>query len=128
MNPVWWLGNADSPTPPDWYRPGKRSRNFTWHVRNPFHNFTFYVIGIADKPFTRVGRFPGEVSNPNGGWNWAVCRYKWRRLPFIGYNRGRFKFYCGWRGSGNFGMKFNFSGKPKVKASSSLEQDRQYQL
>lgn len=53
LNPLWWLGNADDPVPPpDWYRPGRRFRKARRHLRNPLHNFTFYVIGIADKDFT----------------------------------------------------------------------------
>ena len=58
-----------------------------------------------DKPFMRVGRFPAEVGNPNGGWNWAVCRYKRLRLPFIDFKRGRFEFYGGWRESGASNIK-----------------------
>lgn len=113
-NPVWWLGNANDPVPPENYRVGKCCRQFTWRLRNPCHNFTFYVIGIEDKPHTRVGRFPSKTTNPNGGWNWAVSRYKRLRLPFVDYKRRRFEFYCGWRSGGNFGMKLNFSqGKPK---------------
>src|SRR5690349_10699067 len=57
MNPIWWFGNADDPVPPENYRKGKCCRQFTWRVRNPCHNFTFYVMGIEDKPHTRVGRF-----------------------------------------------------------------------
>ncbi len=109
LNPIWWVGNADDPAPPKSYRPGKRTRKFTWYLRNPFHNFTFYVIGIEDKVFLRVGRYADRVANPNGGWNWAVCRYQWLRLPFVDYHRGRFEFYFGWRNGGNFGMKLNFA-------------------
>ena len=123
LNPVWWFGNADDPEPPERYRPGKCCRNFLWHLRNPCHNFGFYVIGIADQPFTRVGRFPGEVANPNGGWNWAVCRYKRLRLPFIDYHGGRFEFYLGWRADGNFGVKFNFH-KPADKPAPRPKDDR----
>jgi len=113
INPFWWFGNADEPEPPSWYRTNQCCRTFMWHVRNPCHNFTFFVCGIADKSFTRAGRYPGKIANPNDGWNWTVCRYKRWRLPFIAYNRGRFQFYCGWRTGGNFGMKFNFGGQKK---------------
>ena len=82
-------------------------------MRNPFHNFDFYVTGIADKSSTRIGPFPRQLANPNGGWNWAVCRYKWVRLPFVDYQRGRFEFYCGWRTAGNFGFKLNYQRKKK---------------
>jgi hypothetical protein len=107
-NPAWWFGNVDRPTPPDWYRPEDPCRTNRWYWRNSLHNFTHYVIGIYDKPFVRVGRFPDKVFAPEGGWNWAVCKYKFLRLPFLSYSRGGFKFYCGWRERGNFGMKLNF--------------------
>lgn len=107
-NPVWWLGNADDPVPPDWYRPGSRCRGVLWQLRNPLHNFTFHVIGIADKCFTRTGKFPDAVFAPDGGWNWAVARYGWLRLPFVSYNGERWRFYLGWRERGNFGGKINF--------------------
>jgi len=107
-NPVFWLGNEDDPDPPEDYRPDDRNRRRKWYFRNPCHNFTFYVIGIADKEFDQTGRFPGEVFNPNGGWNWTVCRYKCSCLPFLSVQRGGFQFYCGWRERGNFGMKLKF--------------------
>ncbi|HEY6226544.1 MAG TPA: hypothetical protein VI282_05410 [Verrucomicrobiae bacterium] len=122
MNPVWWFENADDPVPPTWYRKGKRCRKFMWSMRNPLHNFDHYVIGIGDKHFTRVGRSPDRVANPNGGWNWAVCRYRNLRLPFVDYQRGRFEFYVGWRNGGNFGAKLNFAQKrsaPKKPNSAS---------
>src|SRR5258705_13196114 len=61
LNPIWWLGNADDPEPPKTYRPGKRTRVLTCHFRNPFHNFTFYVIGIGDKVHLPVGRYADSV-------------------------------------------------------------------
>ena len=94
-----------------------------WHMRNPFHNFDFYVAGIVEKPFTRVGRFADRISNPNDGWNWAVCRYKRLRLPFIDYKRGGFEFYFGWRTVGAFGIKFNFT-KPKEVPAHTPEKGR----
>lgn len=115
-NPIWWFGNLDDPMPPDWYRPGSGCRNVLWQLRNPLHNFTFYVIGIADKPFTRTGKFPDAVFAPDGGWNWAVAKHKWVRLPFVSYNGERWRFYLGWRERGNFGGKVNF-GKLKTTDS-----------
>lgn len=120
FNPVWWLENCDDPVPPAWYRPDDRQRAMKWRFRNPFHNFDFYVIGVADKKITRSGPYPEKISNPNGGWNFAVSRRKIVVLPFISYQRGRFEFYLGWRTRGNFGMKLNFSSanenqKPEPK-------------
>ena len=109
FNPVWWFENSDDPVPPAWYLPGDKNRNTKWLFRNPFHNFNFYVIGIADKKFMRSGRYPEKISNPNGGWDFAISRREIIFLPFISYQRGRFEFYLGWRTQGNFGVKFNIS-------------------
>jgi hypothetical protein len=98
---------VDDPVPPDWYRPDDRRRRGKWYCRNSLHNFTFYVIGVADKKFDRVGRHSLEVFNPNDGWNWAACKYKWLRLPFISYKKRDFRFYMGWRERGNFGAKLS---------------------
>lgn len=112
-NPVWWFGNADDPEPPEWYKPDDPSRRRKWLMRNPLHNFTFYVIGVADKPFERVGRHPKDVFNPEGGWNLATSRHRCWRLPFISYTRGRFATYWGWRERGNFGVKLTFRRQHK---------------
>jgi hypothetical protein len=111
-NPIWWFGNVDDPDPPDWYRPEQPFRRFLWRLRNPLHNFVFYVVGVADKDFTRSGRYPADVFKPSPGWNWAVTRYKWARLPFASFHHGRFKWYAGWRERGNFGFKLTLSSSP----------------
>jgi len=114
LNPVWWFGNIDDPKPPTWYRPDSKHRIFLWHLRNPFHNFDFYVIGVADKRFFRSGKYPEQNSNPHGGWDFEVARRKLAVLPFLSYRRDWFNFYFGWRDRGNFGIKLNFS-KPADK-------------
>ena len=114
-NPIWWFGNVDDPEPPAWYRPGSASRGWLWQLRNPFHNFTFYVIGIADKPFTRTGRFSKAVFAPDGGWNWAVARYGWLRLPFVSFSGEWGRCYFGWRERGNFGFKINCGKLPAAE-------------
>ena len=112
LNPVWWFGNIDDPTPPAWYRPDGKHRVGKWRLRNPFHNFDHYVIGVADKQFVRSGRYPERNSNPNGGWDFEVARRKLALLPFTSYQRGGFNFYFGWREHGSFGIKLNFSTPP----------------
>lgn len=106
-NPVWWLGNADDPVPPDWYRPQGRGRAALWQARNPLHNFTFYVIGVADKDFLRYGSEPEAVFSKDGGWNWAMIQRGWLHLPFVSYQGRRLQFYALWRERGNFGLKLN---------------------
>jgi len=105
LNPIWWLGNADDPLAPDWYRPGQPFRNVIWYFRNPFHNLNFFVIGVSDKPFIRSGRFPRNTFNPNDGWNSSVIRYYRLRLPFVSFKRNRVRIYFGWRTGGAFGIE-----------------------
>ena len=120
VNPVWWFGNIDDPAPPAWYRPDSHHRDFLWHLRNPFHNFDHYVIGIADKKFRRTSLESESGPNLQKHWDLAVARRKLAVLPFIGYHRDRFNFYFGWRERGNFGIKLNFSKPPKSIHPSNL--------
>jgi hypothetical protein len=116
FNPLWWLGNADEPVAPSWYRPNEKMRTFLWHLRNPLHNFNNYVVGIHDKESVRSSRYPRGLSKPSGGWNFAVSKYGHLRLPFIDYHRGKFEFYFGWRVLGNFGIKMNWhDDQQKIK-------------
>ena len=115
LNPVWWLGNIDDPLPPKWYRPADRHRTTKWYCRNPFHNFDFYVIGVADKNFVRSGRYPERNSNPHGGWDFELVRRKLALLPFVSYERSWITFYLGWREHGAFGAEMRFHHQPQVK-------------
>jgi hypothetical protein len=112
LNPVWWMENSDEPVPPKWYKPEDRHRVMKWHFRNPFHNLSNYVIGVADKKFVRGGKYPERNSRPRGGWDFAVARCKMVLLPFISCQRNGFNFYIGWRERGNFGVKLNYSQPP----------------
>jgi hypothetical protein len=103
VNPVWWFGNIDDPAPPVWYRPDSHHRDFLWHLRNPFHNFDHYVIGIADKKIKRTSRISEGASESRSHWDFAVARRKLAMLPFVSYQRER----------GNFGIKLNFPKLPK---------------
>lgn len=113
INPVWWFGNAEEPVPPAWYEPTNSLRTAKWHFRNPFTNFTYYVIGVADKDTVRSGRYPTLVGNPNGGWNFAVTRRRIVYLPFWDYKSSHMEFYFGWRERGNFGIKLVFHHPPE---------------
>jgi hypothetical protein len=113
LNPVWWFENADEPLPPDWYQPDDPHRVLKWRFRNPFHNFTHYVIGVEDKEFSRSGKFPERNSDPRGGWNFAIGRRWLAPLPFVSYERSWCTFYFGWREHGSFGLKLAFHRQPK---------------
>jgi hypothetical protein len=124
LNPVWWFGNLDDPEPPPSYRPDDPHRKTMWAFRNPFHNLTFYVIGVADKPSYRSGYYPQRVSHPHGGWHFAVTRRHVLLLPFVSYNRDWCTFYLGWRTRGTFGAKLNIPGNPRRKAEAAARQTR----
>lgn len=107
-NPVWWIGNVDTTVPPPDYKPDDPRRARKWYWRNPGHNFTFYVVGIADREFTRIGRHPEDVFRPGGGLNWAVSLYGlYPPLPFVSYQGRHCSTYLGWRERGNLGAKLN---------------------
>lgn len=108
LNPAFWLGNDEDPLPPPNYLPDNPDRVSSWYWRNPLHNFTFYVVGVADQSFERIGLSPEVVFSPEGGWNWCVVKCGWMELPFISYKQGKFQAYYGWRDRGNFGVKLNF--------------------
>ena len=108
LNPVWWLGNLDDPLPPPWYRPADKHRTTKWYFRNPFHNFDFYVIGVADKNFVRSGYYPEGNSNPHGGWDFELARRNCVLLPFVSYARRWTTVYFGWREHGAFGIELKF--------------------
>jgi hypothetical protein len=114
-NPLYWLLNDDDKRAPDSYRPDDYGivREIMWLFRNPFHNLTFYVLGVADKEFTVMGQYSSHVFNPDGGWKWHVVVYKKLRLPFVSYI-GRIKFYIGWRERGNLGLKLTFNRRIKL--------------
>ncbi|MBY0548242.1 MAG: hypothetical protein K2W95_13185 [Candidatus Obscuribacterales bacterium] len=108
LDPRFWLQNIDEPMPPSTYLPSDSARVDKWYWRNPFHNFTFYVIGVADQRFQRVGLCPRDTFNPADGWNWCVSSYGPVELPLLSFRRGKLQVYFGWRDRGNFGIKFNW--------------------
>jgi hypothetical protein len=111
INPLWWGGNANDgirpvdymPTSPAWWA------TICWFFRNPFHNLTFYVIGVCDRPSITYGSEPGNVFSASGsGWLWTVTVvYGWLPLPFVSHIGKTWKIYAGWRSlGGSFGLKF----------------------
>ena len=108
-NPVWWFMNHDDPEVPGWYKPEDSpfTRELKWHTRNPLHNFTYYVIGIADRPFVRCGRNPDSIWARGGGWNFRTFHAgPFIHLPGVSYKGETWEFYLGWRSHGNFGAAF----------------------
>lgn len=105
LNPIWGLfGNDDDGLyGDDVWRAGRAKTLWLavqWWLRNPFHNFTHYVIGVADRAHVYHGR-DMDVQ----GLILAYVECSFLRLPFVAFNwRGLFS-YIGWRPSGAFGIK-----------------------
>ena len=115
LNPVWWLTNADRPYDP-WWKPDSPEwwRKCSFAIRNPGHNLTHYVIGVADRDAHQVGTAAGHVWNPEGGWNFAVTHAgPLIHLPFVS-RRGKYvECYAGWRQAGNFGLALRRAKPPE---------------
>ena len=84
-----------------------------WYKRNPVHNLTWYVLGVADRERTVSGEYGNAFHKPGGGF-----LYCWTdvsiggipvSLPFVSYISPHVKAYFGWRPSGAFGPKLNIS-------------------
>ena len=116
FNPIWWLGNADEDYDSNW-KPDKSHewRKFTYALRNPGHNFTHYVIGVADRDFVRYGSDPDQVWNQEGRVNQAMIHAGPLRLPFYSRQGRHFDQYIGWRESGNFGIAFRKAHAPELE-------------
>lgn len=93
-----------------------------WQIRNPFHNFCFYVIGTADKQndefvfiklskkeccFLKYQEIATTVfADKDSSFFFGLHGNK----PFISLRirylkNQKFDFYLGWRERGNFGIK-----------------------
>lgn len=111
------------------------SKATAWNLRNPLHNFCFYVIGSADRSnseFTLLKITPDEYClfkyYPEAKKVFASEKTSFYMAlhggkPFVSlrivYNATRKgDFYFGWRERGNFGIKFVPFGKRKQKKGS----------
>lgn len=111
--------------------PNTTDKFWRWWRRNPLHNFTFYVIGSADRfnsafallkvgdrgscifypqyhpteyPFDHIGLYLAL----HGGKPFLSLRFPWTR-------HRSFNFYCGWRCRGNFGMVLHPFKRTRIK-------------
>jgi hypothetical protein len=107
LNP---LGNWNEPLP----YPKKRKLQaedqwlppaIWWAIRNPFHNFNHYWIGIVPRNNRYEWYKPednGWTRHENGNWSW--WSKPWRLiLPYYRVD-GSWTFYFGWLSRGNFGI------------------------
>lgn len=113
-SPIWWIGVADNPVPPDSYNPGHANRQRDWMWRNWLHNFRRYVVGVA-----HLDRFifGGIVSTGNAfmqpaGFLFGVTIVPSRGmivLPYVSYrlrtNTRVYDLAIGWSRFGMFMLK-----------------------
>ncbi|MFN4173668.1 MAG: hypothetical protein ACK4HV_00995, partial [Parachlamydiaceae bacterium] len=101
--------------------PNDEKKARKWWIRNPMHNFCFYVIGSADKVndeitllkiskkgFDSLSYKPvGDTVFADKGTSLFIALHG--KKPFISLRLGSenrsFDFYMGWRERGNFGLK-----------------------
>lgn len=107
---LWWafFGNADDGYYGDEeWRAGRKPSFWLalqWWLRNPAHNFCFYVIGFADEDRIFVGDKNWGVDR---GWSvhWLVTTVTGQRRPLLTYcAEDGTTSYIGWRPSGAFGV------------------------
>lgn len=114
LNP---LGNYNEPNPYPEKRKLEAQQSFLhpnlwWAIRNPFHNFCHYWIGI-----TPIGKMHEWIEPQERGWTRITKPISltrsysyWSRgsikLPIFNYDNGKVQFYIGWLSRGNFGMAF----------------------
>jgi len=105
---------------------------FKWYIRNPAHNFTFYVIGSAWKD--KHSNFT-LIDLDSAGENQVLKKDDAKVLgkgkftfylgfndykPFLSSRLGFFEFYTGWRERGNFSL-FSLRGEHSEKRNKKKE-------
>jgi hypothetical protein len=114
LNPLWWFGNENDPVNGLREDGTLKHAEFTawglkitenspnilrkvgWAIRNPLHNFMFYVVGLEDKP---------EIVNPGRIWPKEDEKHN-VVLPFYAYKGTKYSFYLGWRNGRTLGAAF----------------------
>ena len=114
LNPLWWFGNEDDGWCGEkdkgmrWWLTKNCSGKCTiscavkWFIRNPMHNFVFYVIGFADHEIENKTFWP----SPPHKILFTMRRVKGTiiKLPFFAFRCKKWEGYIGWRERGNFGI------------------------
>lgn len=116
--------------------PNDGRKAVSWWFRNPLHNFTFYVIGSADRDNPEITLFKASqkgvsflTQKPKGT---TVFADKATSLfiglhglkPFISLRIGShlqsWDMYIGWRERGNFGLKCCFRRDKTIPSKENL--------
>lgn len=127
INPLWWFKNDDDPSPPAWYHGADPSvplyqgpawsdfrRKFYWFVlRNPLHNFMFYVLGLQDKNYKVWGKAPVALTDLSGagltGQTWCFILPGgdvWVPRFYYSLVTKLVSFHFGWNFAGALAIRF----------------------
>lgn len=125
------------------HRPPGVVRAAAWNIRNPLHNFFFYVIGSAHRrnsELTLLGLAKGNSSamTYKREADTVFLKESGNSLylglhggkPFLSwqlYYGRQCNAYIGWREKGNFGMKFNPCKKVEKEAVCNPSADKECQ-
>ncbi len=111
-----------------------------WNLRNPLHNFCFYVIGQAqfrnsEVTLLKISDYTislldykkvGTIDFASSGSSFFLGLHGWK--PFISlrlvYKTKQSDFYIGWRSRGNFGIKTNALTRRKPTKTQDTSNDR----
>jgi hypothetical protein len=95
LNPIWWLKNSD--------QPGNEWGNW---LRNPCHNFFWYVAGAEDRSFYIFGRRGVDLPDI-GNTHFHLIVQAWPPFicPFFSFIAGKWQGYIGWRSGGALGAR-----------------------
>lgn len=112
LNP---FGNWNEPLPYPIYNKIAADESFLppiiwWNLRNPFHNFCHYWVGITplgERYEWLEPEYNGWIrvnNDSNSNWMYSYWLKGKIKLPFWEYNNGRINGYIGWLRRGNFGL------------------------
>lgn len=74
-----------------------------WWLRNPMHNLTWHVLGVAHEDTVRYDERRDDGPGMNRAYS-VVPKYG-MQLPYWRYIGDGWEGYFGWRARGNFGLK-----------------------
>lgn len=84
-------------------------RTLQWGLTHLGHNFSRYVIGVADRERVVVGRYAPRDRAPHEGWltclTCVVLAGRTVHLPFVSYHGRRCDMEVGWHPSGAFTVR-----------------------
>lgn len=116
LNPIyWWKNDEDGNYGPDGWNEqygGKTLKAaLMWAFRNPIHNYTFHVIGIANKERKFISESGGLWPDPPNLFNKGkhILENNKKEYKLTSYRDNEIECYIGFRPNGAFGIAWRIS-------------------